>query len=326
MYEVDLTKVEIEQLISLLAPLQEISVKTQIQSEAYGFRYLQKIIKERCLGCLNVKKPLKHFQKGQPDFTTLSPRVTETRRLLVEAIDIKFFSRYFRKEDKGVDLRQAFMLEAQHLLHPAFRNLKLVYTVMAELVESESVALGAAWWKRKKKTARKQAMQSGNSRGKGSNAPIDQDMYKRFLQKAKSDFLKQVYEKVETKVKQNIIDTIMRGDRGDVASTRTVETKRSRVRSQFMEYLQAQDNVRAFSDVRLCLNVAKWIKEVGIYKYGLVALAMPAFFGIPTSSSGIELDFYFNSLLLTKQRMSMRGEVAEMLHISMLFKILIVIT
>ena len=51
-----------------------------------------------------------------------------------------------------------------------------------------------------------------------------------------------------------------------------------------------------------------------MFTYELVILAVPYFFGIPTSSAGVELDFYFNSLILTKQRMSMRGEVAEMLH------------
>ena len=358
LYEVKLTKIELEQLISLLAPLRDMSVKTQKTSEAYGFRYLQKICKERIDGSLNLKSGLKHFEEGQPAYITLSPRIIETRRLLIEAIDIKFFSRYFRKEDKSVELRQALMLEAQHLLHPAFRNLNIVHKVMAELVESESVALGTAWWKEKKKTARNNAINAsrGKSRGKGSNAPLDEAIYARFLLKAKHDFLKQAFEKVESKVKQLIIDTIMDADPkhapkedeeaeftafedqfarqaiftgctsvelemnlergGNMGSTmpKPAESKRARVRTQFVEYLETQNNVRAFSDLKLCLNIPKWMKEVGIFKYGLIALAIPYFFGMPTSSSGIELDFYFNSLILTKHRMSMRGEIAEMLH------------
>ena len=74
-YDLDLSKDEIEQLISLLAPLSEISKKTKVQDKAYGFLFLQKIIKERLHGYLHME------------------RVKETRRLLIEAVDKKFFSR-----------------------------------------------------------------------------------------------------------------------------------------------------------------------------------------------------------------------------------------
>lgn len=358
LFDVEMDKIEIEQTICLLAPLREISRKTQKQYESYGYRYLQKIIKERIHGCLNPDKPLKHFDEEKAEFTILSPRVKETRRLLVEAIDKKFFSRYFRKLEKSVELRQDFMLEAQHLLHPAFRNLILVHDVISELVNSESIAIGGTWWSKVKKAARKSALKAskGKSRGKGSNAPLDDAIYCQFLSRAKANFIKQSFEKVESKVKQNIIDTIMeadpkhapkndeedyeffaeqfsrqasftgctsveldlnlqRGNQNDVGSMpKTVIKKRTRVRNQFGEYLDGQDNLPAFSNIKLCLNVRQWTKQIGALKYELVALAIPFFFGIPTSSSGIELDFYFNSLLLTKRRMSMRGEVAEMLH------------
>ena len=37
-----LTKMEVEQLLSLLQPLKEISKKTQLQHQPYGYRFLQK--------------------------------------------------------------------------------------------------------------------------------------------------------------------------------------------------------------------------------------------------------------------------------------------
>ena len=129
-FDVTMTKNELEQMISLLKPLREISVKSQKQDQSYGFRCLQKLIKERLHGSLNPKLGLKHFNKEMPNYSTrasLSPKVQETRRLLVEAVDIKFFARYFRKVDKSTELKQAFLLEAQHMLHPALRNIKLVY-------------------------------------------------------------------------------------------------------------------------------------------------------------------------------------------------------
>ena len=270
---------------------------------------------------------------------------------------MKFFSRYFRKEGKSTELRQAFMLEAQHMLHPAFRNITLVHNVMTELVNSESIAVGGPWWKQAKKSARENALAAsrGKSKGKGSNAPLNDAIYRQFLTKAKAEFLKQSFEKVETKVKQSIIDTIVDADPKHISKNveeeeefedqflrqasftgctsvemdlnlehgvetdfgsmpRSSTSKRTRVRNQFTEYLHAQRNIPAFSNVKLSLNLAQWTKEIGLFKYAMVVLAIPYFFGVPTSSSGIELDFYFESLLLTKRRMSMRGEVAEMLH------------
>ena len=42
--------------------------------------------------------------------------------------------------------------------------------------------------------------------------------------------------------------------------------------------------------------------------------AMAVYFGVPTSSAGIELDFYFAGLLITKQRTSLLGPQVEMMH------------
>ena len=256
-----------------------------------------------------------------------------------------------------MELRQDFMLEAQNLLHPAFRNITIVHDVMTLLVNSESIAVGGVWWKKAKKDARTAALKlsKGNSKEKGSNAPLDETIYQRILSKAKADFIKTSYEKVEAKIKQNIIDTIMdadpkhapknddetddcfadqfarqasfagcnsvefelnaqRGNQENFGAVPTVVKKRTRVRNQLAEYLDAQTNTPSFSNIKRCVNLQEWIKEVGLFKYALVCLAFPSFFAVPTSSSAIELDFYFNSLLWTKRRMSMRGEVAEMLH------------
>ena len=94
-----------EQLLSLLKPLREISTKTQTQSQQYGFRYLQKMIKERLHGVLNPDLPLQHFSNEEVLITELTPRIKFTRQLLIDAIDVKFFSRYFRKKDKSVELK-----------------------------------------------------------------------------------------------------------------------------------------------------------------------------------------------------------------------------
>ena len=338
--EVSLTKLEIEELLSMLAPLREISVKAQGQKVAYGYRILQKLIEERLNGSLNMRKPLKHFADGHL-MSSMSPRVAFTRKLLIDAIDSKFFSRYFKKKKKSDELQQSFIMEAQLLLHPGFRNIFVVEDVVRELVNTESVALGAPWWKQKKKQV--------ETKAKKQNVHV-----KNIMMKFKAECIQTTMKEVNSSVNLSIVDTIMEAvpeherevdeedeglsyqfsrtslscatsveqqifnDRGEMpgfsAGPRTHSTLLSRVQTQLDAYLKAQVNSAAFRDQRLCVDVPLWLKTVGIFKYGLVVKAFAAFWGVPTSSSGIELDFYFNSLLLRKQRTSIRGEVAEMVH------------
>ena len=336
--EVTLTKIEIEELLSMLAPLREISVKAQGQQVAYGYRILQKLIDERLNGSLNMRKPLAHFLDGHL-MSTMSPRVAFTRKLLIDAIDIKFFSRYFKKKKKSDEFEQSFVMEAQLLLHPGFRNIFVVEDVVRELVNTESLALGAPWWKQKKKQFATKA--------KNQNVNV-----KNLLMKFKAECIQTTMKEVTASINLSIVDTIMEAvpehereeeddglsnqfsraslscansveqqifnDRGEMPGfspgPRTHSTLLSRVQTQLDAYLKAQVNSPAFRDQRLCVNVPLWLKTVGIFKYGLVVKAFAAFWSVPTSSSGIELDFYFNSLLLRKQRTSIRGEVAEMVH------------
>ena len=53
--KVKITKSELKELISVLKPLRNISVSSQTQRSAYGFRVLQKLIHERLSGVLNLK-------------------------------------------------------------------------------------------------------------------------------------------------------------------------------------------------------------------------------------------------------------------------------
>ena len=154
-----------EQLLSLLKPLWLISKSTQIQSRPYGYRYLQKIITERLTGCLNVDYPLQHYSDEDVTITELSPRVIFTRKLLVDAVDVKFFSRFFRKKDKSVELKQDLILECQHLLHPALRQIDNVNDVIVALVNSESLAIGGQWCKSTKKACQKAATKSKERKG-----------------------------------------------------------------------------------------------------------------------------------------------------------------
>ena len=335
--EVTLTKEEIEQLISLLHPIRLISMRAQGQEEAYGYRLLQKLIAERLDGCLNIRKPLLHFE-NKHEIYQLSPRVALTRKHLIDAFDIKFFSRWFKKKKKSDQFQQTFVMEAQLLLHPGFRNIFVVEDVIRELVNTESVAIGAPLWKQKKKQFQKQADK-------------DNVLYKNLLSKFKKEFLETTLREVNASIRQNIVETIMDAvpererdevpdlsqqfsqaslscansveqqifnDRGDMsgfsAGPRTHSTLLTRVHTQLDDYLKAQPNTAAFRNRSLCADVPLWTKTVGIYKYGLVTKAFPGYWGVPSSASGIECDFYFQSLLWTKHRTSMRGEVAEMVH------------
>ena len=101
-----------------------------------------------------MRKPILHFDDGHLIYT-LSPRVALTRKHLIDAFDIKFFSRWFKKKKKSDQFQQTFVMEAQVMLHPGFRNIFVVEDVIRELVNTESVALGAPWWKQKKKQFKK---------------------------------------------------------------------------------------------------------------------------------------------------------------------------
>lgn len=138
-----LSKSELEQMLSLLDPLREISVKSQRQDESYGYRVLQKLIEERLDYSLNMTKPVKMFNNAKKMISSFSSRVAFTRTLMIQAIDIKFFKRYFqmsRITKTKETVYQSYLLEAQHLLHPAVRHLNPVFDVIRELVQSESVA------------------------------------------------------------------------------------------------------------------------------------------------------------------------------------------
>ena len=332
---VSLSKLELVQLISILAPLREISVKCQVQSEAYGYRILQKIINERLEGSLNEKRPVKNYFCQQELFTSFTHRVALTRRLMIEGIDLKFFKRYFemsRVTKTREVVFQPYLLEAQNLLHPAFRNLDPVYLVINELVTSESVAI-RKWLYPVKKKAKK--MKNGG---------------REYLNARKADYIKQVQKLVTAAIKKNIIDTIIQSKPEEpvpmetwedaqpqhrslnmtsveqsVFEKREEQPSSSRERScnrsifdlagsEFETYLTASQSDSSFIDTSLVCNVSKWMQKIGQYKFQLIIRAMVAFFGVPTSSSGIELDFYFSGLLLNKQRMSMASDLIEIVH------------
>ena len=109
------------------------------------------MIFERVHGCLNTDVALVHFSKKDVRITELTPRVQMTRKLLIDAADVNFFSRFFRKKDKSTELKQDLMLECQHILHPAIRQLDIVNEVIAVLVHSESIAVGGQWCKKRRK-------------------------------------------------------------------------------------------------------------------------------------------------------------------------------
>ena len=347
-----LTKVEVEQLLSLLKPLREISVKTQVQSSPYGYRYLQKMIKERIHGCLNADLPLQHFSNPNVVITELTPRVKLTRKLLIDAVDVKFFSRYFRKKDKSTELKQDLMLECQHILHPAFRQINVVNDVIAVLVHSESLAIGGQWCKDKKKSCRNWAAKSREKRSKDL-------IFSELWTTTKEKLIEVTRAHVMDTVRSHIVDTIMqsksamaenevkddlndlnevfsrqatlyetsmeqeyfqarggfRDQSSNVPAVLTFVEKRRRVQEELLDFLSSEGG-EAFRNASETLDIPLWVIKYGRRLYPDLTRCIASYFGIPSSSSGIELDFYFNSLILTKRRMSMRGEVAEMLHMT----------
>ena len=104
------------------------------------------------------------------------------------------------------------------------------------------------------------------------------------------------------------------GRPGNIPSTpvQTFVQKRRIVSDELTKYFSPEGG-EAFLDPVYFLHLPLWIKKWG-NMFPNVVRCMAAFFGVSSSSAGIELDFYFESLLLTKQRMSMRGEVSEMMH------------
>ena len=87
-------------------------------------------------------------------------------------------------------------------------------------------------------------------------------------------------------------------------------------KSELEKYLAASPHNNVFSETSVVCDIPKWMAKFGQYQYKLICRAMARFFGVPTSSAGIENDFYFSSLLLNKQRMSMGSELIEMTHMT----------
>lgn len=338
--EVNLSKEELVQLLSIIAPLHEISTKAQTQESAYGYRILQKLINERMNGCLCATSSVWRFDDPNHEkekVTYFTPRVKHTRSLLIEAMDLKFFSRYFHPKRKA---SPTLLVEAQHFLHPGIRNLTNVKNVIEVLVQRESLACGS-WMKK----AKIQAEEKAGEVSCGENAS---NVYKAFLDIQKRDFIRKIQKDVEEIIKNHIIDTILAAHNDDVVEEadevprppvslmmtsieESIHRERGnqpagggsptndrnisrRIGNQLNKYLSAKTHEKEFSELSLVANLPEWIKVHGIAKYGFIVKAMAAYFGIPTSSAGVECDFYFASLLLTKHRMSMRPELVEMLQ------------
>ena len=209
--KVTMTKVEIKQLISVLHPLREISRTAQTQQSAYGFRILQKLCQERLKGCLNASKCVRAFDNKEEIISSLCPGVTRTRELLIEAIDLKFFKRYFEKTkvtSTGDVVEQAYMIECQHLIHPALRNLNPVMDIIEHLVKNDSVAV-KVWTRRETKLA-----------GRHADSLLSRRLTTRSKEEIKSEYMVQkrnakileVQGDIYNHVKNHIIDTIIAND------------------------------------------------------------------------------------------------------------------
>lgn len=349
--QVKMTKVELKQLISVLQPLRNISVKSQTQQSAYGFRILQKLIHERLKGVLNASKCVRAFDDKEEIIESLCTGVTRTRKLLIDAIDLKFFKRYFQKTKvtkSGEVTVQAYLLECQHLLHPALRNLDPVLSVIEHMVKNDSSAC-IAWTTKNKKAGVKYA-KSLIARNM-SNRSIDVISNEYFERKVNEYILHVQCDIVDT-VKNHIIDTIVENDPSDDAVSdddfagveelqrdlqfasledwvteqhgqqqpqsstggRRPQSVVRRVSQCLDQYLKAKSGIHpAFRNHSLNCNMVEWKSECG-HQFLDVVRAFAAYFGVPTSSAGIELDFYFASLLLVKQRMSMKGPLVEMMN------------
>ena len=232
-------------------------------------------------------------------------------------------------------------------MHPNFRQLDDVNLVIATLVHSESLAIGAQWCKNKKKSCRVQAAKSKERKGV-------EHIYNRLWESAKEDLIIATQKHVFETARDLIVNTIMETENNDEEEVeelnevfnrqaslnatsmerdyftargggrrenaphtpaQTFVQKRRIVKEELQKYFDASEHDEAFSNPMEKLYLPVWIKKWG-KKFPNVTRCMAAFFGVPSISSGIELDFYFKSLLLTKRRMSMRGEVAEMLHMT----------
>ena len=348
--QVKMSKDEIKQLLSLLHPLWEISQTSQKQKAAYGFRVLQKLIDERMKGVLNAKKSVRSFE-DKNDIMSLSPMITRTRKLLIDAVDVKFFKRYFQKTNttsSGDVTIQSYLLECQHLLHPAFRHLNPIMEVIHELVSTDSLAI-AAWTAKNSKAAKRYA-ESMIARSLSSSSL--NEIIREYMERKKNEYILHVQTDIFETVKNHIIDTIIsnspseeehfsdeeveipqqrnlqfasmedyvaeqRGNQAESSSgapARNNSTFLRRVSCGVDTYLKASATRDfAFKDFRFCCNIVAWIEKYGA-KYPHPVSAMAAYFAVPTSSAGVELDFYFASLLLTKQRMSLHGPMIEMMH------------
>ena len=350
--KVKMTKPELKQLISVLQPLRDISRSAQTQQSAYGFRILQKLIHERLEGVMNAAKSVIAFDNKDEIISSLCGGVITTRKLIIDAIDLKFFKRYFQKTkvtSSGDVTVQAYLIECQHLLHPALRNLKPVMNVIEHMVRTGSVAC-ESWTRKNKKLAGRHA-QSLATRGL-TNRPVD-ELAMEFFKKKRSEYILHVQNDIHDTVKNHIIDAIIEsnpeaidGNVSDVeveveprqrslqfasleqyvtdqnegapeSSTdgrRPVQSIVRRISHCMESYLKAKTSThRAFQNQAVNCNLVEW-KELHGSAFADVASAFAAYFGVPTSSAGVELDFYFASLLLVKQRMSMKGPLVEMMH------------
>ena len=343
--QVKMTKVEIKQLISVLQPLRDISVKSQTQKSAYGYRVLQKLIHERLEGVLNPVKSVPFFDEKEKCFLSLCPGVARTRKLLVDGFDKKFLKRYFQKTKvtKSGDVTvQSYLLECQHLLHPALRNLDPVMNVIEHLVENDSIAI--VGWTTKNQKASVRHAESLLTRNL-SNRSLD-ELSKEYMNRKKIEYISRVQNDIYDTVKNHIIDTIVLSNPEEVADVEVEEVPRQRdlqcssfeqfvteqqggsqepearravqsvvrrVSHCLESYLKAKSTHPAFRNHRVNCNFVEWAQVYGGQFFDVVS-CFPAYFAVPISSAGIELDFYFTSLLLTKQRMSMKAPLIEMMQ------------
>ena len=352
--KVKITKSELKELISVLKPLRNISVSSQTQRSAYGFRVLQKLIHERLSGVLNLEKCVTAFNDESETISTFCAGVTRTRKLLIDAVDLKFFKRYFQKTKttKSGDVTvQSYLLECQHLLHPALRNLNPVMDVIELMVKTDSAAIIS--WTTKNKKAGVRYAKNLLTRKLSNRSMVE--LSNDFFEKKKNEYIVHVQQDIHDTVKNHIIDSIIQNNRdpeqsedffGDVeedefeprqrnlqfasleayvteqqgethesstGARRPVQSAVRRISHCMETYLKASTSHQAFRNRYVNCNVVEW-KEIHGSSFPDVVSAFAAYFGVPTSSAGIELDFYFASLLLTKQRMSMKGPLIEMMQ------------
>ena len=334
---VTLTKAELVQLLSMLQPLRELSVSSQEQKTSYGYRVLSKLCHERTNGVLNMLMPVTVYNHKTNIIPTWSLRVAHTRRMMIQATDLKFFKRYFqmsRKTKSGEVVKQGYLMEAQHLLHPALRHLNPVWGVIEELVNSESVAC-SKWWgpvrrQSKKMTHGAREYEHGKKQEYMRNvrklitAAVEKNIIGTIIESSPEENMEPRTSEQENRQPRNTLDMtsmeqFIRQERSDEPQQESTSYQQEqgmyyRVTSELEKYLQATSSDKAFSDINVVCNIQKWMASVGQHNFKLVVRAMFSYFGVPSSSAGIELDFCFSSLILRKQRMSMSSEVIEMVH------------